>query len=829
MSEEEQDAASGGNLIEGTPGGIGGEEMRDTMMGSDDPDNEPGTSGRGFGSTGASTERRSNAGSPQPHRGLAMALQKMVEASPNTMKVELKRQSDLRDNYLDAASQKLLDEYVADPFNLRVFATMKESASTRIRLLWGLGKFVDVERTGDVPADILAFSGNVDTAGNVPAMVALPVQSTPKWPAVRGHFDDMDPYEEFYADAGNKSSLRPLPPTTGGGAGTDRVVPRLLHIPGELGVFVAARTGCTPFDLYTEAKRMANDPECTEDMTSLGLVMDWCVAASYKESGKSHSVLALKTREVSSDLPAFVDFKNKKCNHLLGTVHQQSHPQGQQQAQQPASMESDRMMQFAERLVASTAQAFASQSGNNRQGQEAGGAGASTANPLLASGGKIFPDKEEQAAVMGWSGITNSAHIPKIWREIKSTASTMTRRNAVFKGMVKWGKEKYMEINKNFLLPDQFFKDMIKCECSMDEAVPSYGLLDRGMSAQLCLPVSLEFKARERARESAEGESAATRTYSESIARQTRDPRRPPNTLEELKKAVATFAALLYVFFGPLCVLYQQVLAFREAMDMPAVEQKHMFYNAELCREYWFQVLTSSREFFFTLVTHDDFMAANPVFPTSTLGLFIQPVLNADNIRNGAFPTQWKTHQTPQAGGGGGGRGGQQGMSGGGGGYQGAYQGGQGLLPPPPGPPPQFGNNNNDQNAPQNVDHCHQIIKNEFREYHRLFQGQARLYQLCQHSNIAIKDLPWIREYIVNSRNNLCYNYLLGICRTDGCRRAHAAHNTLPNDFVMEICRVTKPGRDYLIRRGNESNSSGGTGGGTPDSVQSGAKKRRRS
>lgn len=172
MSEEEQDAASGGNLIEGTPGGIGGEEMRDTMMGSDDPDNEPGTSGRGFGSTGASTERRSNAGSPQPHRGLAMALQKMVEASPNTMKVELKRQSDLRDNYLDAASQKLLDEYVADPFNLRVFATMKESASTRIRLLWGLGKFVDVERTGDVPADILAFSGNVDTAGNVPAMVA---------------------------------------------------------------------------------------------------------------------------------------------------------------------------------------------------------------------------------------------------------------------------------------------------------------------------------------------------------------------------------------------------------------------------------------------------------------------------------------------------------------------------------------------------------------------------------------------------------------------------------------------------------------------------------
>ena len=96
----------------------------------------------------------------------------------------------------------------------------------------------------------------------------------------------MDPYEAFYADVGNKYSLRPLPPTTGEGAGdTDRIVPRLLHIPGEVGVFMATHTGCTPFDLYTEAKRMANDPACAEDMTSLGLVMDWCVAASYKESG----------------------------------------------------------------------------------------------------------------------------------------------------------------------------------------------------------------------------------------------------------------------------------------------------------------------------------------------------------------------------------------------------------------------------------------------------------------------------------------------------------------------------------------------------------------
>ena len=829
MSNEGGENLDPTNISEGTQGGIGPGETRNAMMGEtqEDPNDTPGTRGRGFG--GGGTEVGSpGRGSQEPllHRGLAMALKKIIETTPSVMGTELKRQLELRDNYNDQASQTLINEYVGDIFTLRVFATMKEGSS-RLRLLWGVGKFVDLERTGEVPKDNLAFASDRDTNGGTPTMVALPVQSSYKWPSVRGHFDDVEPYEAFYANGENKNELRPLPPTTGEGAGdTDRQVPRLLHLPGELGLFAALNKGkCTPFDLYQEAKRLADDLNCSEDMSTLELVLEWCIAASYKEAGKNDSAIVMKTKEASSDLQTFVEFKQKKCDMYLGAFHRQQ-VQLQQQPQQEQGMGDDRMISFAERIVASTAQAFAAQSTNNPQGQTTGTA---SSNPL--TGGVM--GEAEQAAVMGWIGTTQPTSIPKIWRDIRATTSTMTRRSLVQTGMQKWAKDiGHMQINKNILLPEQFFKDIGKADAAMDEASPSYALLDRGMSAQLCLPVTREFMAMEKARETADRETASTRTYTEALSKLNKDPRRPPVTLEGLKLAVATYAALLYVFFGPLCALYQQVLSYREAMEMPTVEHKLACYDAQLCREYWFQVLTSSREFFFTVMTNADIHSSNPVFPTSTLGLSIQSILNADNIRNGAFPTQWKTYITPQAGGGGGGgeaRGGTQGLAaprynnnkneGGGG-----YQRGQYPLPPPPGPPPHFGTNMN-QGASTTMEHCHPTIKREFQDYHRRFDGQARLFQLCQQSNIAIRDLPWIREYIVNGKNTLCYGHLLGICRTQGCKRAHAPANTLPTDFVNEICRVTKSGREYLLRRAAES--PGGTGR-TRDSVSSGNKRQRR-
>lgn len=294
-------------------GGLDGRDgttPRETStLGEDDVD--VGTGGTAFGTPNRQGMSTSSSSPQQPPRwGLAEAVQEMIDksSSPNLLVRELRRQSAIRDNYGDTRAQNIWNDFCGDPWTLRIFATMKEGSS-RIRLLWGVGKFHDVEGTGDVSSDVLAFAGNRDPHGHNPPMVSLPVQNSYKWADVRGDFADREEYEAYYGNADNKYKLRPLPSTTSSNV-VDRKLPRLLHLPYELGLFAARTPGMTAFELYEEAQRLVNDEACPATADDLELVLDWCVAAAYESS--QNSVLMLKTKDATSDLPAFVDFKQKK-------------------------------------------------------------------------------------------------------------------------------------------------------------------------------------------------------------------------------------------------------------------------------------------------------------------------------------------------------------------------------------------------------------------------------------------------------------------------------------------------------------------------------------
>jgi len=150
-----------------------------------DADVEVGTGGRGYGTPTNGQGASPSTSSPRnnvPNWGLAEAVQRMIDQSlsSNALVRDLYRQAALRDNYGDTRAQTLWNEYVGDPWTLRIFASMKEGSS-RIRLLWGCGKFHDIENTGEVPPDVLAFAGKPDSEGHSPAMVALPIQKSYKW------------------------------------------------------------------------------------------------------------------------------------------------------------------------------------------------------------------------------------------------------------------------------------------------------------------------------------------------------------------------------------------------------------------------------------------------------------------------------------------------------------------------------------------------------------------------------------------------------------------------------------------------------------------------
>ena len=270
----------------------------------------------------------------------------------------------------------------------------------------------------------------------------------------------------------------------------------------------------------------------------------------------------------------------------------------------------------------------------------------------------------------------------------------------------------------------------------MGEAYASWPSLERGMSAQNCLPITVEHIARANDHERAEDETSATRTLNESLNLKKSDPRPPPMTLEALKLSVATFAALLWAIFGNHCDLYRKVKSFRETLDTPAVDFKLHCYTPRIIMEYWFDILDKSRMYFYTMLRKSDYeKPSGPQFPISALSSSFPNILAGSGIENGNFPEKWSGATTANVSGGAGGvwragaaSGGRFGSgpsSGYGGGVSGGNRGGGGEgsnfqgrrsrgsstpswnwnRQPDQGPPPMFKNV---------TDHCHPIVKQEF-------------------------------------------------------------------------------------------------------------------
>lgn len=362
------------------------------------------------------------------------------------------------------------------------------------------------------------------------------------------------------------------------------------------------------------------------------------------------------------------------------------------------------------------------------------------------------------------------------------------------KMMKDFEKDTGFPVTKTLFFPDKFFTDVLSLKLDCDEAVATYKNLGRGFSAQMCLPVTLAYIADQTEFERAEAESKGQRTFEESlkIGKASAVQRLPPNSLEQLKLATATYAALLRGFFKSSSPLYIDVLALRQAMELPQVVQKQECYTPDVIYPHWYAILNHSRAFFSVKVDEDDLQAQPPRYPTSMLSAGIQLFINAKPWEDATFPLEWKTllcgpPKPPKGGAWSNGTPNHQHRGGGLGNEQQLSTGG---TPP--------GNDGGDLN----LDHCHPTIRKEFKAYHETFGGVVKLVQLCDASNMSINDLPYLNAY---GRDNMCYSSILGICQNGNCDRTHVPQDKLPPDFVNELCARTKAGREYLIRKGRQN------------------------
>ena len=103
------------------------------------------------------------------------------------------------------------------------------------------------------------------------------------------------------------------------------------------------------------------------------------------------------------------------------------------------------------------------------------------------------------------------------------------------------------------------------------------------------------------------------------------DPRRPPRNWYELKEMLAIFAASLWVLFGYVCPIYDQILKLGRVLNHPYIKAVKSEFTGIRCAQITWQVLEETRLFFDQRKGPSEFTNRVPRrFSTADLGGFIE-------------------------------------------------------------------------------------------------------------------------------------------------------------------------------------------------------------
>ena len=121
------------------------------------------------------------------------------------------------------------------------------------------------------------------------------------------------------------------------------------------------------------------------------------------------------------------------------------------------------------------------------------------------------------------------------------------------------------------------------------------------------------------------------------------DPRRPPRNWYELKEMLATFPALLWVLFGDVCPLYDQIYKLWRVLNHPSIKSVKSKFTRIRCAHITWQVLEETRLFFDQRLGTNYFTDRGPRrFPTADLGVLIEDVRRNKLLYSVTMQRQWK-------------------------------------------------------------------------------------------------------------------------------------------------------------------------------------------
>ena len=102
-------------------------------------------------------------------------------------------------------------------------------------------------------------------------------------------------------------------------------------------------------------------------------------------------------------------------------------------------------------------------------------------------------------------------------------------------------------------------------------------------------------------------------------------PRRPPRSWYKLKEMLATFAALLWVLFGDVCPLYDQIYNLLRVLNHPSLKSVKLTFTGIRCAHITLKLLEETEILFYQWLRPNDFTNRGPQrFPTADLGELIE-------------------------------------------------------------------------------------------------------------------------------------------------------------------------------------------------------------
>ena len=679
---------------------------------------------------------------------------------------------------------------------LVVFAFMRPGASS-IHLIHSPQTYVTHRNDDDLKGKDIAFVGDRTHLQPSPPAIVLSEKSPWSW-ITKPFILDQSAMESFYADDGNKHKLWTPPATAKKVKSTS--FPQLLFLPTAFVPYCAEHPR-TPFELHQFVIQYITTTDTAVTLNDCTRVLNWCLAAAHSDGGGNNSWLSYPIEAAISNNPRFYQWINRRLINIFGELP------GSTSSSSYAITENVDWAAMGIQLRAGIVEGL-------RPMLTASKADDTAAPPATnPNKGKDY-DEQQWYMLMGFAHVTTPEQLPDLWAGFTQTKNSDAHRIEIGAEMRQWEETHRIPIVQNMEFSDRTLNYIVKMQfnppgCS---GTTYYSSIDKGLTILSCRPPEGEELEAIRDRELKELQAEGNRTLADILSVPAIAGNiKPAEDYHELHLNVGTFCALLHSLFGPKCDYYVKCLLLWRAMADYTIFANRRLFSPLLCRQITWAIIEDGRRYFSRVMTrrHFERMDKGEIvdFPMSHLDAIKDSIMNQMPIMRPSFPNEWR----------------------------GDWQGGkkQKLNTSSPGASIMsatastaptapattivrgsstpsvisgISTNSNDASGQAAVSRQRRPRQHGVREtdihpsLKALMAGHLRDNQYIQlgavlrSSNLTFDDLPTLPKYMLNGRNTLCYNYVLGNCSSKFCNYknsgGHAPVEDITNDFANRMIQV---------------------------------------